>query len=213
MIAPDFSDRLQKVYEAEDSSSLARCYDDWAQTYDRDLAQVEYRFPAIAAAMVTRYVRSTGAALLDAGVGTGVIGELLNVLGYQHIVGVDLSEGMLEQAKTRRVYKALYQMNLLETLDFPDDAFFSSFVIGVFALGHVGPEAFDELLRVTRPGGYLIFSVSKAAYEAMGFGDRLSNLEVEGRWRFAETTPPFVMYPTGGSAGGLKGQVIVYQVT
>lgn len=213
MTVPDFSDRLQKVYEAENSSSLARCYDEWAKTYDRDLTAVDYRFPAIAAAMATRYVKSTDAALLDAGAGTGLMGELLNLVGYRHIIGVDLSEGMLEQAKTRGVYKALYQMNLLETLDFPDDEFFSTLVIGVFALGHVGPEALDELLRVTRPGGYLIFSVSKAAYEAMGFGNWLFNLEDDGRWRFVERTPLFVMYPTGGPAAGLMGEVIVCQVT
>ena len=37
-------------------------------------------------------------ALLDAGVGTGLIGSWLGIVGYPHVEGLDISEGMLAVA-------------------------------------------------------------------------------------------------------------------
>ncbi len=50
-------------------------------------------------------------------------------------------------------------MDLGARLDFPDDRFAASTALGVLTPGHAPPTALDEMLRVTRPGGHLIFTV------------------------------------------------------
>ena len=63
--------------------------------------------------------RRGAAAILDAGVGTGAIGNMLSLLGYNNLSGLDMSEGMLAQARARGCYIDLRRGVLGETLDFP----------------------------------------------------------------------------------------------
>ena len=62
---------------------------------------------------------------------------------------------------------------------------------GVFTAGHAPPESFDELIRVTRPGGHMIFSASTDAYEEGGFKEKQEALEREGRRQLLEMSEPF----------------------
>ena len=43
--------------------------------------------------------------ILDAGAGTGIIGEMLVQRGYRNIDALDISEEMLNLAKQRNVYR------------------------------------------------------------------------------------------------------------
>ncbi len=52
---------------------------------------------------------------------------------------------------------------------------------GTFTHGHVGPEAFDELLRITRTGGILCVSINAEIYESNGFASKLGDLEKAGK--------------------------------
>jgi hypothetical protein len=47
------------------------------------------------------------------------------------------------------------------------------------------------LLRVTQPGGHMIFSVRTDVYEDGGFKEKQEALEREGRWQLVEATEPF----------------------
>ncbi|HVP99465.1 MAG TPA: SAM-dependent methyltransferase, partial [Roseiarcus sp.] len=60
-----------------------------------------------------------------------------------------------------------------------------------FTTGHAPPSSFDELIRVTQPGGALIFTLATSAYDAGGFKEKLEGLESAGRWRLVEATAPF----------------------
>jgi len=80
-------------------------------------------------------------------------------LGYQALTGIDLSREMLARAEARGVYQELHAMDLGTRLDFADDRFAASTALGVLTPGHGPPTALDEMLRVTRPGGHLIFTV------------------------------------------------------
>ena len=86
--------------------------------------------------------------MLDAGAGTGITGEILALLGYRDLTGIDISRNMLELARKKGVYKDLRQMALGGELDFPSDAFSAIVATGVFAAGHAPPESFDDLQRV-----------------------------------------------------------------
>ena len=46
--------------------------------------------------------------ILDAGAGTGIIGEMLVQQGYRNIDALDISEEMLNLAKQRNVYRFIW---------------------------------------------------------------------------------------------------------
>jgi hypothetical protein len=47
------------------------------------------------------------------------------------------------------------------------------------------------LIRVTKPGGHMIFSVRTDVYEDNGFREKQEALEREQKWQLLETTEPF----------------------
>ena len=201
---------LQSVYNAKDSQEIAELYDDWAEDYDQSVLSFGYATPAVTAGFFGRYVKPKDGTVLDAGAGTGMMGEILAPLGYDDLIGIDISDNMLELARKKRVYKDLRQMELGGPLDLPTDTFAAVVSAGVFAAGHAPPESFDELIRVTKPGGCMIFSVRTDVYEDGGFKGKQEALEREGRWQLLEVTEPFshLRYEDPD----LKVQVFAYQV-
>ena len=149
---------LERVYNATDRDSLRAMYDSWAETYDADLQQVGYLHLPVIVGLVAAHVPSREATILDAGVGTGAVGNVLPLLGYNNLSGIDMSKGMLEKAEARGCYSDLRQAVLGETLDFPDGAFDAILSTGTFTNGHAPAAAFHELTRILEPGGVLLVS-------------------------------------------------------
>ena len=54
-----------------------------------------------------------------------------------------------------------------------------------------GTKVFDELVRITRPGGHLVLSVRARGMEEAGFPAAIARLEATKRWRHVETVGPF----------------------
>src|SRR5829696_9129761 len=81
--------RLEAVYNATSRDELSKAYDRWADSYDSDMAEVAYRHPAVGLALLTRYLARDSEPILDAGAGTGLIGELLGTMGYPTIDALD----------------------------------------------------------------------------------------------------------------------------
>ena len=179
---------LGRVYAAKDRDELREIYDDWAESYEEDLVAWGYIGPSLNCGLVGRHVPTDAGPILDAACGPGNLGNLLSRLGYRELVGIDISEAMLAKAEALGVYQACRVMTLGERLDFPDDHFAAALAAGVFTAGHAGPEAFDELVRVVKPGGHLIFSLSSAVYEDGGFKAKIDALESAGALTFADAT-------------------------
>ena len=203
-------DRVQWVYASRNNEELAQRYDQWASEYDIDLTE-EFGWvgPQRAADTFSRYV-SKDAKVLDAGVGTGLVGQCLADLGYRDLAGIDLSPGMLKEAGKKGIYRELRQMVLGEPLDFPTDAFDAVISVGVFTLGHAPAEALKEIIRITQPGGYIVFTLRPDVYENGGFREVQRSLEAGGRWERVEVGEPFQTLPTGEPE--VYHQVWVYKV-
>lgn len=203
---------LDQVFEIGEVADLKAAYEHWAETYDSDNLAQGFRLPVQAAAFVARYVAADamggGGPILDAGAGTGLLGEALAVLGYRDLVGIDLSPGMLARAADRGCYVKLAEMVLGEPLDFPDGHFRAVVASGVFNQAHGPAAAFDELVRITRPGGHLIFSVRDDTAESEGFLAKFAALEAAGRWRLIERSPSFAPYY---EAQELVSRILVYE--
>ena len=180
----------QGVFEAKDNDELQERYDAGAQGYEERVAKSGYikKLPLMITGLLCRYVEPGDGTILDAGAGTGLIAEMIVPLGYKNIVGIDLSEGMLELARAKGIYKELRQMVLGETLDFPNDFFYASVASGVFNVNHAPPESFDELIRVTKPKGHIVFTVRDDAFEERGFKEKLELLESDNKWKLVDVT-------------------------
>jgi ubiquinone/menaquinone biosynthesis C-methylase UbiE len=176
------------VFEAANQQELAERYDQWAASYESDLDGMGGPLEAIE--RFVKYVAPTSR-ILDAGCGTGLIGQLLAERGFQVIEGLDLSAGMLAEASKKNCYSALYQQALGETLEFRDASFDAIISVGVFARGHAPSQSFDELIRITKPGGPIIFTLRPEFYANTDFQMTMDALEKKGCWRLTEVSEPF----------------------
>ena len=188
---------VQWVYGARNNRELEERYDSWAKSYDEDLKKdFGWLGPALALEACRQFVPSD-ACILDAGAGTGLVGKMLSDAGYRNLTAIDMSPSMLEEARSKGVYRQLRRMVLGERLDFPDDSFDAVVSIGVLTLGHAPARSLDEMVRVTRPGGHVIFTLRPDLYETAGFREVREELEAAGRWKLAKLGEPLQALPKG----------------
>ena len=189
--------RVQWVYGSANDKELEDRYDQWAADYDSDLSQeFDWKAPQNATAVFAKHV-DTGAHILDAGAGTGLVGECVAEIGYKDMVAMDLSQGMLEEAKSKNVYSGFDQMALGGDLDYATDEFDAVISVGVFTQGHAPANSFDELARITKPGGLIVFSLRVDTYESSGFKQQQSGMEDAGIWQLAEMSDEYQAMPKG----------------
>ena len=200
------SGALGQVYAAKRPEELAELYNRWAETYDSEMAVAGYRHPTICLALVARHLPRGAGPLLDAGAGTGLIGEWLAIMGYPHVEALDISEGMLAQAARKGAYAALHRLALGGPLPFADATYAGIVSAGVFTSGHVGIEGLDELIRICRPGGVLVLTVKNTLWEG-GFAVGIAELEARRIVSRLEETSPYVSMP--GEAGTVPSRGLV----
>ncbi|MER7012460.1 class I SAM-dependent methyltransferase [Saccharopolyspora sp. NPDC000359] len=179
------SPKLQRAYDLRSKEEAEAVYDDWAAEYDADMVGgMAYVAPTNAANRLVDLAGNPGP-VLDAGCGTGLVGAALAARSVAVVDGVDLSQGMLDQARARGVYRHLARADLAQRLDIPDDAYAAAICVGTITDGHVGPEVFDELVRVVRPGGLVVATVAHV-WESRKVGEHLDGLVAAGRVHLRE---------------------------
>jgi len=171
---------MGKAYDVVTPDDSRKLYDGWASSYDNDLTGTYgYVGPAQTLEVLLDHLQNTSTAvplrMLDAGCGTGLLGELLRkekVMEGGWLEGVDISEDMLAQSKTKGIYDALFPADLTDA--HVDSLVSKSYDVvvssGTFTHGHVGPNGIYELLRsVKAPVGLLCFSVNLGVWESDGY--------------------------------------------
>jgi predicted TPR repeat methyltransferase len=99
-----------------DAQYVATLFDDFAATFDDVLSKLDYRgAEVVVAAAIEALAGARVPAILDAGCGTGLCGNLLRPHA-DRLDGVDLSEGMLTRARVRDVYDELACADLVDFL-------------------------------------------------------------------------------------------------
>lgn len=200
---------LHKVYASGSPEQSAAIYDGWAKEYEEHMKGSGYSHPAMVAAMLTRHQPPGGDPVLDAGAGTGIMGEIMTALGYSNIDGFDASEGMLAHAAAKDIYRELRHGLLGQPLDYDDDSFAATVASGVFTQGHAPLDGLDELVRITRPGGHIVFSISRT-YLGKVFETKARALESAGKWRRVNASERYNSTPHGDDV--LLSQVFAFAV-
>lgn len=203
-------DILDRVYAASSQAESEEAYDAWANKYDKDVFSFGYRIPAVAAAVFGRFVDARSSPILDAACGTGLQTEALVLAGYGPFIGFDLSNEMLAIARRKNLYESLHKMALGGGLDFDADSFPVTLCIGAISPGHAGPSAFKDLIRVTEPGGRIIFSLRVDEGQQPEYLDAVVQHERDHDWKRVFATEGFPSLPTGEPE--VAHAVYVYEV-
>ncbi len=152
----------------------------------------------------------TEARILDAGAGTGLVGKVLTEMGYGNLIAMDMSQGMLQEARKKGVYKELHTMVMGEQLDFDTDSFDAVICVGTLTLGHAPANSLNELVRITKPTGYIVYTLRPDIYEENGFKEIHNDLELARKWKLVEVSEEIQFLPKGEP--DIYHQVWVYQV-
>lgn len=172
---------------------VAKSYEDWAPTYDKTLAEWDYRAPADAAALLKARVR-LDAEILDSGCGTGLTGAALRRAGFTGpIDGLDLSPSSLVEAAKRNVYRSLNEADLQSLpLSIADNAYDALICIGVLTYVPDSMAVLREFARVVRPGGMILATQRDDLFRKRSFDKTvasLANQDIFGDTAISEPRP------------------------
>ncbi|WP_417513743.1 class I SAM-dependent DNA methyltransferase [Minwuia sp.] len=208
---PDGDEFLRKVYASGgDVSSLSESYNSWSESYDADLSAMGYRYPFMVAGTLGRFVPDLGSRILDAGCGSGMIGQALSLVGYRNIVGIDISDGMLRMAATKACYIELRKEQLGERLGFSDAEFDTIVSSGVMTVGHAPPECLHELARVVKSGGHFVVTIVREAWED-GYRDMAQRMSAGRVLSPLFSTDYFTVLPGAGPDEQTEARVHVFR--
>ena len=175
---PDDSYDLDEAYRINGPREARKMYGDWAPTYDESFGTAwGYVAPREIAAILRGEI-ADGVKILDIGAGTGLVAEHLRGLTVD---ALDITPEMLEVARPKGLYRHLILGDLTARLDIPDASYDAVISCGTFTHGHVGPECFPELLRITRPGAVFACGTIGPVLDGAGFGSELARLVAHGR--------------------------------
>lgn len=166
---------IDKLHAARETTLVRTIYDEWASSYDQDLETLGYHGPAIGARLLSEYLPDRRALILDAGCGTGLVGEWLYKQGYQHLHGTDYSQEMLATAAEKNVYQTLFPADFQQALAIETDVYDALICIGV-----TGPRfrasVLNDFARIVKPNGILCISFRVAWYGKYGIKEHIEKM-------------------------------------
>lgn len=140
---------------------VAKTFDDYAETFDSHLvSQLNYQAPQrlVDAIIETGQAPEGKWRVLDLGCGTGLSGAAIAPHASE-LVGIDLSQKMLDKARAKNLYQSLICADILPTMQStPASSFDVILATDVFVYVGKLDEVAKEARRLLRAGGVLAFS-------------------------------------------------------
>lgn len=190
---------IKQAFELdEEPDKIKDYYQSWADTYDKDVAEESYYAPATMVRMLMEQLDlSEGSSpvnqikILDAGCGTGLVGECLYSQGFRDLTGFDLSLEMIEKAAERKIYKNLIaDTDLMLPLEpqIHSSNFEMIACVGVFTHGHVPPEGLLQLIDVAQEGALIGVNARETYADESGFENYCEELASQGKLELLQRT-------------------------
>lgn len=191
---------------------VVKRYTQFAPVYNQSVDEWGYQCYRTSAAALQHYI-APEQPVLDAGCGTGLVGQALATLGHTDITGIDISQDMLDQATTSGHYQQLALQDLSQIpYPFPDNHFAAVTCVGVFSLIADPTPVLREFCRLTQPQGYLVFTQQEILFEQYGYADILRGFEERGELRCESVSEPVVYLPKRDGYADRKVIYCIYQV-
>ncbi len=150
-----------------------RLYADWAETYDKDVAEWGYATPARVAIALRVNGASAHKPALDFGCGTGLSGMALKAVGFDVIDGTDISPEMLARADNTGAYRQVWKGEPGSLGHIKPGDYAAIAATGVVSLGAAPPETLTMLAGALVPGNLLGFSYNDATLADRAYTDAL----------------------------------------
>ncbi|KAH3701852.1 demethylmenaquinone methyltransferase-like isoform X1 [Dreissena polymorpha] len=185
------------MHKGISQEEVAQFYSKWADDlqYEKELPEDVYNAPIVTAAAAADGMTAEEKAsvrVFDVAAGTGLCSLWLRSHGFQHIDGLDPSEGMLAKARAKNLYdRYICDFITDKRLDINDDTYDVLTVSAGLGEGHIPCCALYEMVRVVKPGGRIVIVTRAQHLETVEeYRDRLEplmdRLEVEGKWQKLE---------------------------
>ncbi|KAM6943967.1 uncharacterized protein PEZ65_001896 [Lycodopsis pacificus] len=173
-----------------DLQQKMKFYNSWAESYDQDCDTLNYRAPHQMVKLLFDNFsgRPEQVQVLDVACGSGWVANLMVELGFKHFVGVDGSQGMLDQAAKTGLYKELKLASLgTEPLPALSGMFDVVMIVGGLRYDHVPVSVIRELCLAAKPGGHICMSRNGQKSESgnkykVSMEKELQLMEEEGLW-------------------------------
>ena len=178
---------LDKAYDLAGAEDTRHFYQDWASSYDQEIAANGYASPLRTAQALRQCGAELNHPLLDIGCGTGLSGVFLRDAGFTALHGSDFSAEMLEQARQKNIYSELHLADLTAPFNFVKNPYTTIAAVGVLAPGHAGPGLIGTAVELLTGGGLFGFSLNDHSLENPAFmaliNDLIENKRVRIRWQ------------------------------
>ena len=179
-------------------------FDNCADVFDeRLIKRLGYRGHQIVAGAYKRSTLTLRGGVLDAGCGTGLCGPLVRPY-CGHLVGVDLSENMIERARARGVYDELIVGELCAFMASRPDAFAAIIAADVLIYFGTLEPVMKAAYRALQPEGILAVTFELLA----GSGPQSYRLEVHGRYCHTEAYVRNVLSQAGFESLHIRQETI-----
>ncbi|XP_077361016.1 methyltransferase-like protein 27 [Festucalex cinctus] len=208
---------VHSVCSAEENIDF---YNRWAQTYEQDVAVLEYNAPGLGVARLAANFSGErqAASVLDVACGTGMVAKMMKREGFERFVGVDASEGMLKRARESNLYQELKMATLGgdQPLPVPPGEFDVVMITGGLSASHVPVKVIHELCQAAKQGGLICMTTrgnrDNIRYKVALEGE-MKQMEEEGLWRRVEVTEvrEWELAVTDSEKGYIPGCVYVFQ--
>lgn len=152
-----------KTPARQPAAVVSSLYDGFAELYDQHVvAALKYKLPRDVAAMIAQRYPGLTLNLLDLGCGTGLLGACLGRI-QGALVGVELSNRMIEQAARHNVYDKFHNVDLHDALEATPPALYDVITaLDVFIYAGDMTAAIPQAYAILRGGGHFIFSCESA---------------------------------------------------
>ena len=164
---------IKRTYEHPSTKELMEVFAAWANDYDSNLINGHgYKAPEDAVVGFVELGLGRDVRILDAELGTGMVGLLLREAGFTRIDGADLSTEMRAIAARHGVYDRLFQLDM--TGDYgiaPADAYDAVISVGVFGFGPPHVPHLHHIMGAAKKGASVMITVNDAGWTVRGWDD------------------------------------------
>ena len=168
------------LHTLKSTDEVRDLYDDWSKNdkYNQDMIDWEYSGPREVVSAFLLHASNKGIKILDAGCGSGLVGEELSKEGYSIIHGADIAAKLMNSIPAG-IYQELYNVDLNKPINFTDDFFDAVLCVGTFTFGHVKAKALSEFTRIVKSGGIIGFTINEGVFLNHGFKSELDHLVIQ----------------------------------